>query len=566
MRKEDIKETPIWGLFEKGRNYHRMKNYYTDTDRNYRFYGGDQWDGAKLDGVEPVQKNFIKPIVKYKVAVIHDNLYSSVFSSQNYENREFRKQAEHVCEMINNRVARIWEKDKMDFKLRRVTKDAAINGEGIIYVNYDKENQMPLNEIIDKTEIYYGNENDDDIQEQPYILLTKRMPVSNAVEFALNHGMSEADTEYIIGDNDTFEQPGDAAKEEVDNMVTIVYKFYKMNGTVHFSIATRWVEISKDKDMGIKLYPIAHFNWEEIKGSARGEGEVKNLIANQIEVNKTEMRRVLTVKQQAYPQKVVNINKIVNADAVNRVGVTIKTNDQTVDDIKKIVGVLTPAQMSPDVKLLQDDLINMSRELAGAGEAATGQTDPEQASGRAILAVQQAQRAPMTEQRESCKAFIEDLDKIYMEYFIAYSDNGINLEETVTDPDTGEEIIQIVNVPQVTLQQLQASVKVDITPKSVYDRFAQEQTIENLLLQGFFSAQRIGELEAYANALDDDSVAPKQKILEIIEDIKDRQQKIAQIQAQAQIMQQRAQQFLMGDIESQAQQMADAQAQVQAGI
>ena len=558
MRIEEIKETPIWALFEKGRDYHRLKNYYTDSDRNHRMYNGDQWNGAKLGDVEPVQKNFIKPIVKYKVSVIHDNLYAIVYSSQNYENREFRKQAEHVCDMLNGYAAKVWEKDKMDFKGRRVTKDAAINDEGIIYVNFDQETQMPVNEIIDKTEIYYGNENDDDIQNQPYILLTKRMPVSNAVEFALANGLSAEKTDYIIGDNDTFEQSGEDAKEEKDNMVTIVYKFYKMNGTVHYAIATRWIEIAKDQDMGIKLYPIAHFNWEEKKGSARGEGEVRYLIPNQIEVNKTEMRRVITVKQQAYPQKIANTNKIINPDALNRVGSVIKMSDQTIDDVKKVVGVLPPAQMSPDVRQLQEDLISMTRELAGAGETATGQVNPEQASGRAILAVQQASQAPMTEQKESYKAFIEDIARIWLEFLIAYSQDGINLEETVTDPNTGEEIIQIVNVPQVTLEQLKASVKVDVTPKSVYDRFAQEQTIENLLTNGFFSAQRLGELEAYANALDDDSVAPKQKILEIIEDIKDRQQKVAQIQARAQILQQRANQFLLGDVDTQSQMMADA--------
>lgn len=564
MDLQEIKETPIWTLYEKGRNYHRMKNVFRDTDRNYQFYNGDQWNGAKLGDVEPVQKNFIKPIVKYKISVIHDNLYAIVYSSNNFEDTAFREEAERYCDMLNRYASRVWEKDKMDFKGRRITKDSAINDEGIMYVYWDEEKQMPINEIVEKNDIYYGNENDDDIQNQPYILIKKRMPVVNAIDLALAEGMSEDKTQYIIGDNDTFEEAGESAKLELDDMVTIVYKMYKKNGTVHFSVASRWLTIAEEKDTGLSLYPIAHFNWEEKKGSARGEGEVRYLIPNQIEVNRTEVRRVLTVKYQAYPQKVVDTSKISNPSALNTVGGVIKTNGQPVDDVHKIVGTIPPAQMSPDVKLLQEDLINITRELAGAGETATGQVDPESASGRAILAVQQASQAPMTEQKESYKNFIEDIARIWLEYLIVYSADGITMEEEVTDPDTGEETVQLVRVPQSALKQLQSTVKIDITPKSVYDRFAQEQTIENLLLQGFFSAQRVGELEIYAKVLDDDSVAPKQKILEAIQYIREEQQRIAMIQAQAQMMQQRASQFIDADPDAQAQQIADAQAQLEA--
>ena len=562
MDLQEIKETPIWTLYEKGRNYHRRTGIYVDTDRNYNFYNGNQWAGAKLGDVEPVQKNFIKPIVKYKVSVIHDNLYAVNYSSENYENQEFQKESGRYCTMLNRYASRIWEKDKVDFKGRRVTKDAAINDEGIVYVNFDQENMTPVNEIIKKNDIYYGNENDDEIQNQPYILIRKRMPVVNAVELAHDLGCTGKD-DYIIGDNDTFEESGEAAKIELDNMVTVVYKMYKKKGTVHYAVATRWVDLVEDEDTGLKIYPIAHFNWEEKEGSARGEGEVRYLIPNQIEVNRTEVRRVLTVKYQAYPQKVVDTSKISNPNALNTVGGIIRTNGQPVDDVHKVVGTIPPAQMSPDVVKLQEDLIQVTRDLAGAGDTATGQVNPESASGRAILAVQQASQAPMTEQKESYKNFLEDLARIWLEYLIVYSVDGVNMEDVTTDPMSGEEVVQIVNVPQSVLEQLQANVKIDITPKGVYDKFAQEQTIENLLTQGFFNAQRIGELDAYVSVLDDDSVAPKKKIKEAIQHIRDEQMRIAAIQAEAQAMQQRAQQFLMEDVDGQADQINNARRQLQ---
>jgi hypothetical protein len=563
---KEIKETPIWTLYEKGRNFHRMKGIYTDTDKNYRFYNGNQWEGAKLGDIEPIQQNFIKPIVKYKVAVIHDNLYAIVYSSQQYENQSFRKEAERYCDMLNGYASRIWERDKMDFKGRKITKDSAINDEGIIYVNFDEEKMFPVNEIIKKNDIYYGNENDDDIQSQPYILIRKRLPVVNAIELALEAGISQEKIPFIIGDNDTFEESGEDSKKEVDEMVTVVYKMYKKDGTVHFSAATRWVEIAKESDTGLSLYPIAHFNWEEKEGSARGEGEVRYLIPNQIETNKILMRRALTVKYQAYPQKVVNVNKVTNPQSLNTVGGTITTTDQTVDDVRKIVGTLPPAQMSPDVVNLQEDLVQLTRDLAGAGDTATGQVNPESASGRAILAVQQASQAPMTEQKESYKNFIEDLARIWLEYLIVHAVDGVNLEEKVTDPNTGEEIIRVVRVPQIALKQLQATVKIDVTPKGVYDKFAQEQTIENLLVQGFFNAQRVSELSVYASVLDDESVAPKNKILEAIDKINEEQRKIAMIEAQAQMMQQRAYQFLTEDPDAQADQVYQSERKLEAQL
>jgi hypothetical protein len=121
-----------------------------------------------------------------------------------------------------------------------------------------------------------------------------------------------------------------------------------------------------------------------------------------------------------------------------------------------------------------------------------------------------------------------------------------------------------VKVPQKVLEQLKATVKIDITPKSVYDRFAQEQTLENFLMNGLFNQQRLSELEIYVESLDDDAVAPKRKLQAIVKRMREEQIKIARIEAEAQMMQQRAQQFLMGGPDEQGQQIADARMQLMA--
>ena len=562
MDLEELRQTDIWNLYEQSRNYCRLIGMYTDTDKNYNFYNGDQWSGLKIKGIEPVQLNFIKSIVKYKVGNINSNLWAANFSSENFENKEFRKVAERTCEMLNKKASKIWEKDGLDLKIRKLTKDSAINDEGIMYVDYDMEEQTPINEIISKNDIYFGNENDSDIQRQPYILIKQRLPVIRVQEMALAEGVSEEKVRYILGDNDTHEESGEAAKYEKDDMCTVVTKFYKENGTVHFAKSVKYLEIKKDTDSGLTRYPIAHMVWEEKEGSARGEGEVRRHIPNQIEVNKTIMRRLIAVKNTAYPQKIVNTDKIMNPSAVEQVGATLKTKGgMSVEDVRNIFATVQPAQMSTDVEKVQNELISITRELAGAGDIATGDVNPESASGKAILAVQQAAQQPLVEQLSSLKAFIEDLVRIWLDMFIVYSEEGITLEDTVTDPNTGEETTQLVNVPQTVMQELQATVKVDITPKGAFDKFAQELSLENLLKNGFFNVQRLSELEIYVKLLDDDSTMPKAKLEEAIELMKEEQRRIAMINAQAQMMKQRANQFLNEDVDAQAEQMVEAQVQ-----
>jgi hypothetical protein len=556
----EIKETNIWALYQKSVSYCRMIGMYGDTDLNYRMYNGDQWYGLKVKGVEKVQYNFIKPIVRYKTGVILSNLYAINYSSENIENKKFRKEATKICEMLNKKASTIWERDYMDTKLRTVVKDAAINDEGVMYVRYSDEDGAPVNEVINKNDIYYGNENDEDIQSQPYILLKQRKPVSEVKLIAGALGVSEKEIDHIIGDMDNIEEAGEAAKYEKDNMCTVVTKLYKKDGTVHFAQATRTVDLKKDINTGLRYYPVAHFVWEEKKGSARGEGEVRQLIPNQLETNKTAMRRAITVKNTAYPQKIANMDKIANPSAVGQVGGIVKVKGgAAIDDVAKILANLNPAQMSSDVEKLQNELIATTRELAGAGDIATGDINPESASGRAILAVQQASQQPLTEHLQYLKAFVEDLARIWLDMLIVYN-NSIILYEEVTDPGTGKEDINVKEVSKTSLEELKASVKVDITPKGAFDRYAQEQSMENLLTSGLFNTQRIPELKLYIKTLDDDSVMPKQKLEELIEEWENEQSKIAAMNAQAQLMQQRAQQFLMGDYEAQAGQIAEAEA------
>lgn len=561
MDLETLQETDIWQLYSEAQSYARLIGMYSDTDRNFRMYNGNQWEGVKVKDVELVQLNFIKPIVKFKVGTINQNLWAINFSAENFENPEFMPTAVKVCELLNKKAAKIWERNNMDYYIRVLSKIAAINDEAVAYFYYDKKENMPILEVLAKNDIYYGNENDDNIEKQPYIIIKQRMPVINARDLAAKYQVPSDQINLIVGDMETSEESGESAKYEKDDMVTVLTKLYKKDGKLYYSKATRFVELKKETNTLLELYPVAHLPWEPKEGSARGEGEVRNLIPNQLEVNKTLMRRALVTKNTAYPQKAVNVDNLQNPDALNKVGGILKFKGKEVSDIGKVFSISNPAQMSTDVKQLQQDLIDITRALAGASESATGEVKPDEASGKAILAVQQASQLPLVEQIGTLKNFVESIARIWLNMIIIYNQNGMKLEETVTDPTTGQEITQLVDIPASVMQELKASVKVDVTPTSAYDRFAQEVSLENLLKGGWFSSQLIGQLKMYVKALPDNSTMPKQKILEMIKEQEKEQQRIAEINAQSQMMMQQAQTFLGQDPETQKSRLEDAEMQ-----
>lgn len=557
---DDIKKTDTWELFERGRNYLSQMGVYTDTDINYRMYNGNQWEGANIEGIEKAQYNFIETIVNYKVSSINQNLWQIHFSSENFELKEFRKNAKKVCDLLDKKASRVWEKDQMDTKVRNISEDASINDEGVMYVYYDEETQSPVNEVLNKNDIQFGNEQSSDIQSQPYIVISRRKPVIAIKELAKQEGCSDTELKYIVSDNDMQDQAGNDAKYEKDDMVTFVTKIWKENGSVWYQSATKYVDIEKPKDSGLTLYPIAHFVWKEKKGWSRGEGEVRTLIPNQLELNKTLARSLLAIKQCAYAQKVVNIDKISNPSAVNQVGGIIKTkNGTSVEDVSKIFSYVQPASMSTDVSRVMSDLITITRELKNASDIATGGINPEQASGKAILAVQQASQQPLTKQTFGLKRFIEDLARIWLDMWTQYTSDGMRLEEDIVDQQTGEEYTQLVDVPASMLENLKGVVRIDITPTSPYDKYARELSIENMFKAGMFNVQKLPELKIYTDILPDDSTMPKQELLDAIEKMEEEQQRIAMIDAQARMMKQRANQFLGGDVEQQANMVNEAQ-------
>lgn len=521
---KDENVTQVWKDYEKGVMFNRTKDLYTNTEKNYNFYYGNQWEGAKLGDIQPVVFNIIKPIVKYKLGVIYQNHYEIVFNPNTYKTREEGDVLTEICKILNLHISKVWELQQADRKVREASKDACINDEGIIHTYFDDE---IVPEVIDKNNVCYGNENSSDIQSQPYIIISYRWPVNQVKQKAEELGLQESEINLILPDGETQEQAGyDGITDEVNPMCLVLLKYYKKNGKVFYTKGTRTVELEKDVPTNMDLYPICHFVWEEKKGYARGIGAVNGIIPNQIEINKIDARRALAVKIGAFQKLVYSKDLISNPKALNTVGGAIAVKGATVDDVRKAIGYIYPSSMSSDAGNLSQEMKSNTRELEGAGDTATGNVDPTQASGKAILAVQQASQQPLSEQVENFKVFVEDLARIWFAMWKAYEVDGMSITYEAKDSE-GNIIEEPGVIPYEVLESLEPNIKVDITPNSSYDRYAQEQSLENL-----FMNEKI-TFEEYVDALKQGSVMPKNDLERIIERRKENQAKLTQMQMQA---------------------------------
>ncbi|MCI8760511.1 MAG: hypothetical protein HFJ34_05265 [Clostridia bacterium] len=529
MKKEQ-NITTVWEEYQKGVDYNYQQQLYEKSKRNYNFYLGNQWEGAKLSGIQPITLNIIKSIVKYKVGVVKTNTYQIYFNSEICESQEDRQKVEDICNMLNRYANRLWEKNSLNKTVRNCINDACIDNEGIVYF-YADPNPNSNNifcEQVNRTNIYYGNENDDDIQSQPYIIISFRRTVEEVKQEARENGISEKEIDLIVEDQDIEEQAGrDKRINELSSMCLVLLKLYKKDGKVWAKKCTKLATVMRDSCLDIDLYPVAHVLWERVKGSSRGQGEVEWLIPNQIEINKTATRRALAVKMVAFPKLVANTKYISNTKALSKVGTTIEVNEFNADDVNKVVNYLKPTAISADAYNLQRELQEETQNLAGASDTATGNVDPTKAAGKAILAVQQASQQPINEQIEAYKDFIEDIAKIWFEMLKANSVNGLVLTREQKDYANNTTLEEMYVISYKELQKYDFDIRIDITPNSPFDKYAIEQSLGNLLTAGHIT------FEEYVKALPEDSAMPKSKLKDILKDREEKENIFNQIEKTA---------------------------------
>ena len=515
----------IWKKYEKGIDWMHKNSLYTDTETFYNMFEGRQWEGIDSGDEKLSQHNFIQPVCKHKIAMIAMQNMTINYSPLNTgEDQVIYRQA---CDILNEFAASKWELKKMDAKAWEIVKQGCIGGDSYLFF-YNSELDSQL---IDRTNIYLSDEQCNDLQKQKYILIYERRFIDDVKADAKKYGLKKEELDLITSDEDTDTLPSNVQGNEVksgDKCSCLLY-LTKKDGKIYVARSTKQVIYQPETLIeGLTLYPIVNFLWSSKRYSSRGIGEVEPLVNNQINTNKLLARREINIKMTGFAKPVYNTEMIANPNDIDKIGTKIGIKGN-VNKVQDAFMYMSPAAVSSDAKVMQDELINVSRDLANAGDSATGNINPEKASGAAIIAVKDQQAISSTQTTAAYKQFIEDISNVWLDMWIAYNPNGLTVDLEQDDELTQE------TIPAEVLQKLQVNVRIDISPTNPFSKFAREQSLENALAAGHI------EFAEYVEALDDDANAPKGKFEDIIEKRAEEQQIIETLNQMKQIIDQQNQ-------------------------
>lgn len=514
----------IWAEFGRAKSYNTSIDLYETTKRCQNFYIGKQWEGLNAPDLAKPVFNVLKRVTNYFVAMM-------VASDVGVSMKPYKKTPHQIMKadgtpleivkeeldatVIMTTCDQIIERSQLKEKSRELLRDAAVAGDAYMYFYFDGDKGARKGklgdiecEILDNTSVHFGNPYVDEVQKQPFILISSPRQVESVREEARNNGV--ADVEQIVADNDpnmyTYKESG------TSDLCTVITKLWKENGTIHAIKTTKDVVIRKEWDTGYERYPISAFRWEKIKNSFHGESAIKPVIPNQIIINQLFAMSMYSVKNTAFPKTIYDATKISNwTNKVGQaIGVTGNPNDA-------IASSFRGADMSNQVLVLIDKVIQNTLELMGASDAALGNVKPDNTS--AIIATQQATAIPLQLQQFAYYRWLEDSVRNIID--MMREDYGLRpVSITLTG---GEEFDGMFDF--ATLDTANYEMKVEIGPSSYWSELTQIQTLDNLFAKGII------QTEDYLEAIPDKYISGKAKILKKLKDA-------MAAQAEAQMMQQ----------------------------
>ena len=466
----------VWRRYERDRDYKRSIGLYDRVRRNEAFYLGRQWEGLRVQSLDPLIFNVLRRCVNLFVAMlVSDDVAVRVTPFDMDEN------GRRTAKVLERAFASAIERSGVKALGRPLLKNACVDGDACFYVHFDpalETGQAVKGDIavdlIDSANICFGNPACDEVQRQPYIIIAMRRDVDEVRREARENGISEDEISAIRADD-----AGEYHRLRVnggEERVTVLLHMRRVENGIAFCKTVRNATVMREKVLPYRLYPVTHLCWNRVRGSCHGESPLTEAIPNQIAINKLYSMYVQCIKQVAFPKIVYDMTRFPNGwsnDVGKAIGMRGNPNEA-------IAAAFRVPDISAQVLQLLQQMMRDTTELMGASEASLGTVHPDNTS--AIIAVQSATAAPLELTKMEFYRFTEDWARIFLDMMgVHYGVRTLVLP----NEDGGEPEKCTFDFSALAGQDMR--LQVDVGAASYWSEIMQTTTNDHLLESGVIS-------------------------------------------------------------------------------
>lgn len=506
--------------FEKAFQFKQQIGLYDTVQVNEDFFVGKQWEGVQANGLPTPTFNFLKRVVNFQVATITSDNMAIQATPLPSVSRFTAAQIEKITEVINHQYAAIIERNRIVSLLRQFMRNAAVDGDSCIYVWFDTaiENGQLVKgeicaEIIENTRVHFGNPNCREVQNQPYIILSRRELVDDvryrAEQYAEAGVCGIENPDEITPDSEKFCNKYDSYTDDKVTVLTYLYR-NRDTGTIWCIESTEKGILRKAYNTKYTLYPLVWLSWDYIQDCYHGQAMITGLIPNQKFINKMYAMVGISLMTTAFPKIIYDKNRIRSWDG--GVGSAVGVNGN-VDNVAKTIN---GAAVSPQIAQFLEMIVDTTQTFLGASDVAMGDSRPDNTS--AIIALQRAANTPMEMTKQNMYQCVEDFARICLDMMtVRYGTRMVEVSMQMDKP--GEQPLGMMLPPQTFLEPFDFSIlkdfpiaiKQDVGASSYWSEMANMQTLDNLLMNKHIT------LKQYLERLPNGYISKKQELIRDIE-------------------------------------------------
>lgn len=426
--------------------------------------------------------------------------------------------------ILKNELQKVFEKNRFPYLTRSAIKSCAIAGDVCLYTYIEDSKALELEfsdsssgeklaqeilgqikvELVNNTNVHFGNPMEHHVQEQPFVILSFRRLVSDvkaeAKELGIDPSLIESDLESDFLHPDL----------EGDDYVTVLLKLWRdrSSGKIWAMKTMKGLILRDAWDTGLSRYPLAYMSWEKQWDCYHGTAAITSEINNQIFINQMIAMVMNYIKLYAFPKVVYN-RQMFPHGFNNRIGEAVAVNGSP----KEAVAAAYPfAPLNAQALELVNITMDKTKEVLGVYDAALGNVKPDNTS--AIIAVQRAASQPLELQKMDFYQMVEDIVRSIVEIMASsYGIRPTKMQKDVADSFgnvKSQTVVEMFDFSQVA--PFVDRMNVEIGAASYWSELTQIQTLDNLM-----AMKIIPDALTYLKALPEGAIKNKQMIMDEIE-------------------------------------------------